>query len=86
MSKKKNLKNKVENKDMAMEAPQTDVPQEKQYPVEALILLSGNVLEVKEILAVYTDAYRIVTAHDTVKLVFFHAIAFVENGNYGDAE
>lgn len=59
-------------------------PQEKTYPIEALVMINGNIIEVKEVLTVYTDAYRVVTSFDSVKLVFFHAIAFVENGDYNE--
>ena len=52
----------------------------KVYPIEALVLMSGNIIEVAEVIEVYSDAYRVKTPYDTVRLVFFSAIAYVDNG------
>ena len=84
MSKKKKLRNMVETPE-TIEVPETvEEPEQKLYPIEALVMLNGNIIEVKEVMSIFTDSYRVRTTFDTVKLVFFHAIAFVENGDYSE--
>ena len=52
----------------------------KTYKIEALVLMSGNVIEVAEVLDIFQDGYRIKTPHGMIKLVFSHAIAYIDNG------
>ena len=56
----------------------------KLYPIESLQMLDGTSIGVKEVLDILNDSYRIVTPFNKVRLVFFHAIAYVDNGEYED--
>ena len=59
----------------------------KQYPINSILLMSGDTIKVKKVLEVYNDAYRIVDSEDNeVLLVFFHAIQWVFNGDYDEDE
>lgn len=64
------------------EAPHTTEAPPKHYPIEALVMLNGHTIVVDKILNIYANSYRVVTNFNRVKLVFFHAIAYVENGNH----
>ena len=88
MGKKKNkttidpIDYNIKMKEGEAKIPTTTPTPPKHYPIESLQMQEGTIIEVKEVLEVFTDAYRIVTPYNKVRLVFFHAIAYVDNGEY----
>lgn len=55
-------------------------PIEIHYPINTITMIDGEVLKVKKLIESYTDAYRVVLKGNRIKLVFFHAIKYVDNG------